>query len=734
MEEINAWGAYETGTAQNARSLGQSVVRRRPPAPAATATSGALRNEPSSPQVAADPADERLQPTISPVARAKSAHAVFFGTDDIASLKKTEGVPKDVEAVPEKEEPSKQTKEWMELRNMARDLFGVYFTTDDNSDDVSKLRKMKKAGLYTRINGTMPYLTAYLKKLQLPAPILNTILFTEASFRGIAQVYFQNSPLSGLFILVAMFVQSTRVAVHGIIALIAGNLAGVLMGFNKSFLSCGLFGYNSFLVGLALATFYSPEKHEGYYWPVAIGAIIFGYFSSILFVMLGKILSTYKTPPFTLPFNISTIFFLLAVGNMNNVDMSPVRSPELPSYDAEPVSMPTAKEFFAGTIRGVGQVFLANDIVAGILVLVGIMFCSRISALAALLGSGIGAGVAALVGCDRGLIENGLYGFNSSLTMTSMLMFYVPSVGSLITGIIASIITVFIQLALATSFEPCGLPAMTLPFCLAALAYIVIQGTTSNVISVPLSSMTTPEDHLKRVLRLSNGFDLLLGAIKSTERTSRRDSWLRISSVNTMARRLEKEEGSRRLSVTGLSFPKKNTFVEEEEDTIEFMFKHVDADKKYAITTFQFKRFLQDVGLLDEVGLDFACKAFDLMDFDHSGDIDIEEFIAFSRISKHMPKIQRLIIKFFNFVDVNGDHSVEICELDGARSYLGLPPLSEEDQERLHSLCNEANELDFDVIVNFVTVFKLKSIIKQYHHKREQGHDLSTSIHSSVAL
>ena len=60
------------------------------------------------------------------------------------------------------------------------------------------------------------------------------------------------------------------------------------------------------------------------------------------------------------------------------------------------------------------------------------MFCSRISALAAFFGSGVGAGVAALVGCDRGLIENGLFGFNASLTMTSMLMFYVPSVGSIV--------------------------------------------------------------------------------------------------------------------------------------------------------------------------------------------------------------------------------------------------------------------------------------------------------------
>ena len=63
--------------------------------------------------------------------------------------------------------------------------------------------------------------------------------------------------MSGLLILLGMFVQSTRVAVHGVIAIVVGNLAGLLMGFDKSFLSCGLFGYNSFLVGLAIGKYYN---------------------------------------------------------------------------------------------------------------------------------------------------------------------------------------------------------------------------------------------------------------------------------------------------------------------------------------------------------------------------------------------------------------------------------------------------------------------------------------------
>ena len=89
----------------------------------------------------------------------------------------------------------------------------------------------------------------------------------------------------GVLIFIAMFIQSSRVAVHGIIAIIIGNLSGLLMGFDKSFLSSGLFGYNSFLVELAILTFDAAgSMHLGYT----------SYFSSVLFVMLGKILSPYK--------------------------------------------------------------------------------------------------------------------------------------------------------------------------------------------------------------------------------------------------------------------------------------------------------------------------------------------------------------------------------------------------------------------------------------------------------
>ena len=71
-----------------------------------------------------------------------------------------------------------------------------------------------------------------------------------------------------------------------------------------------------------------------------------------------------------------------------------------------------------------------------------------------------------------------------------------------------------------------------------------------------------------------------------------------------------------------MSFAMTNpSFGSEEKDSYARMFSVIDAEKKYEIDQVQFRQFLESVGLDDPVGLDFACKAFQLMDLDRSGDI-----------------------------------------------------------------------------------------------------------------
>lgn len=196
-------------------------------------------------------------------------------------------------------------------------------------------------------------------------------------------------------------------------------------------MEAGLFGYNSILVGLAIATFSSTS------WSIAtvLSTIFFSGFSSVIFVALGKILVPYKSPPLTYPFNIATMCFLLAVNQMSTVNIQPVSKPSLPSDNINNLSneedvdlsfMITTADFFTGVIRGIGQVYLADNIISAILILSAICFSSRIAALAALLGALIGPLIGIITGVSSSQLSNGLYGFNPSLSVTAMYMFYAP--------------------------------------------------------------------------------------------------------------------------------------------------------------------------------------------------------------------------------------------------------------------------------------------------------------------
>jgi urea transporter len=295
-----------------------------------------------------------------------------------------------------------------DIQLQMRRLFSVYFDEyHDHHDGSSSSSSRRHANLFSSINGTMSWVYGFVTK-HMPMP--KTCLFVESCLRGIGQVFFQNNPVSGLLIAIGLFVQSTRVAVHGILALVCGNGTAYLLGMDRGLVRSGLFGYNSYLVGLALATFGSSQSYGGYSVAVALATLVFSSFSSVVFVVLGKLLVPYKSPPLTLPFNFVVLTYLLATAHMANVTTGPVRSPELPDYAYVPNSEDTsitAKDFFSGVLRGVGQVFLADNLVAGALVLAGLAVCSRISALAALFGSLLGAAVAVGTGVPGNAVASG---------------------------------------------------------------------------------------------------------------------------------------------------------------------------------------------------------------------------------------------------------------------------------------------------------------------------------------
>ena len=149
--------------------------------------------------------------------------------------------------------------------------------------------------------------------------------------------------------------------------------------------------------------------------------------------------------------------------------------------------------------RGIGQLFFLNSILAGVLIIIGIAFCSRIAAIFALVGSIVGMLTGMALGADGAAIYNGLWGFNSfDAALAIAGVFYVLTWRSALLGVACAAFTALLFGAIASFFGPWGLPALTLPFCFGTLAFVLLKDASRNFTWVPPAEVVTPEEHLRR--------------------------------------------------------------------------------------------------------------------------------------------------------------------------------------------------------------------------------------------
>ena len=349
------------------------------------------------------------------------------------------------------------------------------------------------------VDGTMPAWQARVED----NPVAD---FVDYCLRGVGQVVFMNNPVTGLLILVGMFVASAWLGFAAVIGLVASTVAGILLGMDRDLIRAGLFGFNGILVGAGLSLFLAPPWD-----PLAmIWIVIVSGFSSVLMATLATVFQAWKVPPFTLPFNFATLLFLVAGLQLANAQVGPLVGPAQVQSLGDNVE--TVLRSAAGTeaaggidgwangiIRGIGQLFFANDIVAGILIVVGIAVASRIAAVFAVVGSTVGMLTGMALGANGIAIYNGLWGFNSMDACLAIGgVFYVLTVRSAILAVCCAIFTAMLFGALAALFTPWGLPALTLPFCFGTLAFTIMKYASDKLVPVEPADITTPEGNLRR--------------------------------------------------------------------------------------------------------------------------------------------------------------------------------------------------------------------------------------------
>jgi urea transporter len=357
------------------------------------------------------------------------------------------------------------------------------------------------------IDGTMPDAATRAEA----NPVL---AFVDSCLRGVGQVCFMNNPLTGLLILVAMCVGELWLGVAGAIGLVVSTLTAIAIGMDRAAIRAGLFGFNGVLVGAGLSLFLQPD------WDalVMVWIVVGAFFSTILHAALANVfLGAWKVPPFTLAFNFITLIFLIGALNYANGRAGGLIAPADAQLTGGEVSnaLRSATDTAASNnvegvlnaiFRGISQLFFANSVVAGIIIVAGIAIASRIAAIFALVGSTVGMLTGLALGANGVAIYNGLWGFNSfDAALAVGGVFFVLSWRSGLLAVGCAVLAAMLFGAIASLFTPWGLPALTLPFVFATLAFVLLKGASKDLEPIEVEDITTPEEHLVRGRAPSEG-------------------------------------------------------------------------------------------------------------------------------------------------------------------------------------------------------------------------------------
>lgn len=148
--------------------------------------------------------------------------------------------------------------------------------------------------------------------------------------------------------------------------------------------------------------------------------------------------------------------------------------------------------FIDAIFRGIGQVMLQNNSYAGLLFLIGIFYNSALFAGAVLVGTVASTLTAILLGVERARIRDGLFGFNGALVAIALLYFLEP--GALTGGylILAAACSTVVMAALMNVFSTWKAPALTAPFVLTTLVFILAYarfGRLSSTGNLPTAGL-----------------------------------------------------------------------------------------------------------------------------------------------------------------------------------------------------------------------------------------------------
>ena len=327
--------------------------------------------------------------------------------------------------------------------------------------------------------------------------ILSTIL------NSYSQIFFsENKPFA--VILFGISFLNIWAGVCGLFAVLVANVTAYILGYNKVTIQKGLYGFNALMVGLGTGVYFQPS--------VALFVIVFFAALITLFITLAieGVFTKYGLSYLSIPFLLGMWIIMLSTHGFTALGLS---ESGLFTYNklyaVGGQTFVNLYEWF-NNIEGyesikiyflsLGAIFFQNNILAGVLISIGLLYYSRIAFSLSLLGFYLAYGFYKFIGADFSQLAYTFIGFNYILTSIAIGGYFtIPSLRTYLWTIILLPVTVIISVSLFKVLGILNIALYSLPFNIVVILFMYVlklRHTKTDRLITVFSRQSSPEKNL----------------------------------------------------------------------------------------------------------------------------------------------------------------------------------------------------------------------------------------------
>ncbi|MCF8461452.1 MAG: urea transporter [Flavobacteriales bacterium] len=331
-------------------------------------------------------------------------------------------------------------------------------------------------------------------------------LFWEGLLHSYSQIFFSLDKVFAVVLLLCSFIDPFV----GISAIVAGIIAIVIaffLGFDHKNIREGMYSFNSVMVGMVMAVYYDMNM------PFMLLLVLMSVFTLFFTLAINAQLKVYGLPIMSIPF-LFGVWTVHLVGRefagLHLTERGIYTINELWSYGGERLvnfydmmeNLPIP-DIIDVYLRSLGAIFFQFNILAGLVIMVGLIRFSRIAFLLSLVGFFSGYLFFGFMQGQFSHLHYSYIGFNFILSAIALGGFFIiPSRGSFVLVALASPIIAILIAAIGNLFTVVQLPIYSLPYNVLVLItlYVLKLRLAPKGLTPIVEQSYSPEVNLYRFL------------------------------------------------------------------------------------------------------------------------------------------------------------------------------------------------------------------------------------------